>query len=172
MSRLRFAAQVAATVAALVIASCGGSDLRKTYPVKGTISVDGNPAPAGVVVKLIPQFTETDRLPIHPKADTDAAGQFQITTYNTADGAPEGDYVATVEWPQRIGLSPHFSGDLFGGAFAKPDANKARPEFVVKVGKDGANLDLKLTLTAEQKRAVDAGLKKAQQQNASMMGGP
>src|SRR5688500_13131919 len=145
-----------AAAAALVLAGCGGgADFRKTYPVTGTITVDGAAAEPGVLVSLHPQFPETDKYPIHPRGATTEAGGFKISTYNSDDGAPEGEYVATVEWPQRVGMSPHFTGDLFGGAFAKVDVNKGKPEFRVNVTKDGAKLDFKLTLTPEQKRALE-----------------
>jgi hypothetical protein len=149
----------AATAAALLLlASCGGDrDLRKTYPVTGTVTVDGKPAPAGVLVSLHPQFTETDRLPIHPKGATDDAGRFKITTYNTDDGAPEGEYVVTVEWLQRLGpMSSHFGNDLFAGAFAKPEENKGKPEFTVTVTREGGAIDLKLTLPPEAKKKIAA----------------
>lgn len=148
----------AVAAALLFLTSCGGDrDLRKTYPVTGTVTVDGTPAPAGVVVSLHPQFTETDRLPIHPRGATDDAGRFKITTYNTDDGAPEGEYVVTVEWLQRSGpMSPHFGNDLFAGAFAKPEAHKGKPEFTVNVTRDGATLDLKLTLPPEAKKKIAA----------------
>lgn len=150
---------LAATVAAalLLLTSCGGSDLRKTYPVTGTVTVDGQPAPAGVLVSLHPQFTETDRLPIHPKGATDDAGRFQITTYNTDDGAPEGEYVVTVEWLQRLGpMSSHFGNDLFAGAFAQPEAHKGKPEFTLNVTREGGTIDLKLTLPPEAKKKIAA----------------
>src|SRR5438270_82160 len=54
MPRPRSAARAVAALAALALASCGGSDLRKTFPVKGALTVDGKPAPAGVVINLIP----------------------------------------------------------------------------------------------------------------------
>ena len=148
---------------ALVAAGCGGSDFRKTYPVTGTLTIDGAPAEPGVLVWLHPQFPETDKFPIHPKGETVEGGAFTIHTYTTGDGAPEGEYVATVEWPQRVGMSPHYTGDLFGGAYAKVDANKAKPEFRVNVTRDGAKLNLSLTLTPDQKRAMEAGRKKAKE---------
>lgn len=149
---------LAATVAAalLILTSCGGDrDLRKTHPVTGTVTVDGQPAPAGVVVSLHPQYAETDRLPINPRGVTDDAGRFKITTYNTDDGAPEGEYVVTVEWLQRSSpMSAHFGDDLFAGAFAKPEAHKGKPEFTVNVTRDGATLDLNLTLPPEAKKKI------------------
>jgi hypothetical protein len=110
---------------------------------------------------LHPQFTENDKYPIHPRGETTTSGAFKITTYKTDDGAPEGEYVATVEWPLRVGQSSQFSGDLFGGAFSKPDVNKAKPEFRVNVTRDGATLTLNLTLTPQQKTGLEAAKKKA-----------
>ena len=157
---IRFIFPVAA--GALLLAGCSGSNsLRKTYPVAGTINIDGAPAEPGVLVLLHPQFTEQDKYPIHPRGATTEAGAFKITTYNADDGAPEGEYVATVEWPQRVGMSPHYTGDLFGGVFSNADANKAKPEFKVNVTSQGAQLNLKLTLTPQQKSALEAAKKKA-----------
>jgi len=146
--------------AAILIAGCG-TDVRKTHPVTGTLTIDGAPADAGIVIWLHPQFTESDKYPIHPRGETSTAGEFKITTYKTDDGAPEGEYVATVEWPQRVGQSSQFSGDLLGGAFSKPDLNKAKPEFKVNVTPQGATLTLNLTLTPQQKTALAAAKKKA-----------
>ena len=158
---------ILAAAAAVLAAGCGGGkDLRKTYPVTGTVTINGAPAEPGVLVLLHPQFTETDKYPIHPRGETKEGGAFQITTYNTDDGAPEGEYVVTIEWPQRVGMSTHFSGDLFGGLFSSPEANKGKPEFRVNVTREGAKVALNLTLTPQQKSAVDAAKKKAAAANA------
>jgi hypothetical protein len=152
--------------AAVLAAGCGGSDMRKTYPVTGTVSIDGAPAEPGVLVWLHPQFPESDKYPIHPRGETKDGGQFKILTYNTDDGAPEGEYVATVDWPQRSGMSTHYSGDLFGGAFANLEANKSKQEFRVNVTREGAQLNLNLTLTPQQKTAFEAAKKKAAAANS------
>lgn len=161
-------APLAVSLVAVALAGCGDDGTRKTYPVGGTVTIDGKPADAGVMVLLHPQFTETDRYPIHPKGETDAAGAFKITTYNAGDGAPEGAYLATVEFPQRQGMSPHFGGDLFGGAFANQEANKAKPEFQVTVGKDGVQLKLDLKLTPEQRKTFEAAKKKSADKQTGM----
>ena len=36
----------------------------------------------------------------HPRATVDKQGNFSLTTYEQADGAPPGEYLVTVEWPQ------------------------------------------------------------------------
>jgi len=87
--------------AAVLASGChGDADLRKTHPVSGTLMINGAPAPAGIIVFLFPQFTETDKYPIHPRGLTGEGGTFKVTTYNSDDGAPEGEYVVAVEWPK------------------------------------------------------------------------
>lgn len=157
-----------AAALAVALAGCGGDGTRKTYPVTGTLTIDGKPADPGVLVYLHPQYEEQDRFPIHPKGETDAAGAFQITTYNTNDGAPEGAYLVTIDFPQRSGLSPHFSGDLFGGAFANKDANKAKAEFNLTVGQGPAKLTLDLKLSADQKAAFEAAKRASAAKQAGM----
>jgi hypothetical protein len=158
MTRLLF--PVAA--AAVLLAGCrGGPDVRKTFPVSGTLTVNGAPAEPGILVLLTPQFTETDKYPIHPRGLTLEGGGFKVTTYNSDDGAPEGEYVATVEWPRTGGLSSYASGDLFGGAFANPETNKANPQFKVNVTRDGAKLKLDLAVTPAQLKAIEAAKAKS-----------
>ena len=153
--------------AAALAAGCRNEpDVRKAYPVTGTVTINGTPAPAGLQVALTPQFTETDRYPIHPWATTRDDGSFTITTYYADDGAPEGEYVATVTWPPNP-VSPYPTGDLMGGAFAKPELTAGLPGFKFAVSRDGAKLDLKLTLSPAQMQAVEAGKKRGQKQ-----GGP
>lgn len=148
--------------AAVLMAGCRNEpEVRKTYPVTGTLTVNGAPAESGIAIQLIPQFTETDKYPIHPRAITAEGGAFKFTTYNTDDGAPEGEYVAVVEWPLRGPMSSYASGDLFGGAFAKPEQTAGLPGFKFTVTRSGATLDLKLTPTPAQQKAVEAGKARA-----------
>ena len=149
--------------AVLVATGCNSHpDVRKTYPVTGTLTVNGAPGEAGVIVFLTPQFTETDKHPIHPRALTGAGGTFKFTTYNSDDGVPEGEYVATLEWPPPTGaMSSYASGDMFGGAFAKPELTAGLPGFNFTVTKNGATVNLQLTLTQPQLQALEAAKKKA-----------
>lgn len=155
MKRSIFRILLLASVSILAV-SCGASDLRKTYPVKGTLKLDGQTPPEGILVSLHPQFTETDRMPIHPSGATDATGNFTIMTYNANDGAPEGEYVVTVEYLQRSGMSTHYGNDVFGGMYGKPEKTKDMPGFKIKVTENGATINLDLKLTPEQKKKVDA----------------
>jgi hypothetical protein len=56
--------------------------------------VEGSPIPhALVVLHPIEGSSEAPK----PRGTTDPEGRFQLTTYDTNDGAPEGQFVVTVE---------------------------------------------------------------------------
>lgn len=77
-------------------AGCGQSaPTRATvYPVQGKVELNGKPT-AGAVVMFHPKGA-----PDKPaaRAEVKPDGTFVAGTYEAADGAPEGDYVVTVEW--------------------------------------------------------------------------
>ncbi|MBA2114927.1 hypothetical protein [Bremerella alba] len=86
------------------------------YPTSGSVTVKGEPA-YGAVVILHPQgdvgMTKGNRVFAKVKED----GTFAMTTYITEDGAPAGEYLATVIWP----LDPNARGpspDRLRGKYA------------------------------------------------------
>ncbi len=80
----------------LVAAGCGGEPLPKRYPVVGRVLVDGKPA-ADATVVFHPLVPVDVALP-QPIGFTDAQGNFALTTIDSRDGAPPGDYAITVQW--------------------------------------------------------------------------
>lgn len=70
-----------------------------TYPVSTSITYQGKPIP-GAFVALHPKVPQPD-VPT-PRANIGADGQLKVTTYETADGAPQGEYVLTIEWYKPI----------------------------------------------------------------------
>jgi hypothetical protein len=79
---------------ALLIPACGGSGdipMQRTYKVTGQVTLDGNPL-AGATVALIPKDASRFQMKERPQGVTDADGKFTISTYESGDGAPEGDY--------------------------------------------------------------------------------
>lgn len=85
-------------VAALLLASgCSEATPERvaTFPVEGAISFKGQPIP-GAFVALHPRSPLPDVPP--PRASVTADGGLKISTYDGGDGAPEGEYVLTVEW--------------------------------------------------------------------------
>jgi hypothetical protein len=83
------------------------------HPVVGAIKYQGQPI-AGAFVSLHPK-SPTEGVP-NPRASVEKDGSFTLSTYNGNDGAPEGEYIVTVQWykPVRQG------NDLVGGPNVLP----------------------------------------------------
>jgi hypothetical protein len=86
------------------LAGCGGPkppEVPPTFPITGIVTIDGKPTPM-VRIMLFP----TDKTPdfFDPNtgaphwANTDPEGKFSITTYNSGDGAPPGEYNVLFFW--------------------------------------------------------------------------
>ncbi|WP_246196651.1 hypothetical protein [Aquisphaera giovannonii] len=93
---------MAALLAPLIaVAGCSGNDGRvAVYPVKGKVTVGGE-VPEGALVVLHPTggagATEHS-----PSGKVKQDGSFSLTTYEAEDGAPAGNYVATIQWNKLI----------------------------------------------------------------------
>ena len=132
------------------LAGCSGSkgpQREPTFPVTGIVQIDGKPTPL-VQVLLFP----ADKAPEvigntgAPHAGTtDSAGKFQITTYDTGDGAPAGNYVIAFYWPGSQLLS------LLGD----PDEPKVDPVATKFNKKYGSPAKSKTKVTVEQGNPVD-----------------
>jgi hypothetical protein len=107
----------AVVLAALMMVTglgCSKSESRvPVHPVLGAIQFRGQPA-VGAFVSLVPK-TALDGVP-NPRATVAKDGSFTVSTYDGNDGAPEGEYVVTVQWykPVRQG------NDLVGGPNVLP----------------------------------------------------
>jgi hypothetical protein len=106
-------AVLAAVVLSAVGCGSGGENHVAVHRVQGVIQFRGL-AMEGAFVSLHPK-SATDGVPT-PRATVAKDGTFTVTTYNGNDGAPEGDYVVTVQWykPVQVG------NDLVGGPNVLP----------------------------------------------------
>jgi hypothetical protein len=148
----------------IALAGCRKSDFHTVYPVTGKILVNGKPA-ADCLIYLNRTFDDPSPRKVMPYAVTDDSGDFKMTSYITDDGAPEGEYVITVEWRERSGLlKNNYEGiDRLDGAYATVQKTKALPGFVIKVGREPMELPpLKLTQSAEAKRKHEEWKKRPQ----------
>jgi hypothetical protein len=112
-------------LAAVVVlgTATGCSGQKAVYPVHGVV-LDGKNKPAkGAVVVFHP--TAGDAQDCRPVGTVDDNGEFVLTTYQSGDGAPAGDYVVTLvrPAPRRTPLDRE-GGDLLQGRFADPAASK------------------------------------------------
>jgi hypothetical protein len=129
----------------LLLAAACGYGRPRTYPVTGTVTVNGIPA-SGADVTLHPSGAEwADRWQQRPFGKVRGDGTFVLSTFALEDGAPAGDYVVTLYWPDRGGDT-----DRLGGAHARPD----RPEPLRITVRPAANpLDaIKLTASSRPGR--------------------
>lgn len=103
--RLRVASLGASFIAIIALTSMVGCNSKATkervptFPVSGTITFQGKPIP-GAFVALHPKATQ-ENVP-SPRASVAADGSLKVSTYDGGDGAPEGEYVVTVEWYKPI----------------------------------------------------------------------
>ncbi len=102
------------------------------YPVTGKVLVNGRPA-AGAAIVLHPQDPS---LSARPRAIVKSDGSLVMTTYEPGDGAPAGEYKATVEWRRPV------AGDEAGGD-APPPANVLPPDYA-------SSATTTLTVTVEE----------------------
>jgi hypothetical protein len=85
-----------------------------TFPVTGTVTVNGEPAQF-VTVACHPEKGAEIKSSV--TCSTDAEGKFSFGTYEAGDGLPAGNYVLTFTWLVPGGLAPK---DKLNGSYADP----------------------------------------------------
>jgi hypothetical protein len=119
--------------AALVsLPACGKGGRKPVYPVHGKV-LDGSNKPAVGALVVFHPVNATDDDPNKPRGYVEEDGSFALTTYDKGDGAPEGEYVATVEWrpPRKTPFEPD-PGDKLNGRYSDP--KKSPHRFKVEKG--------------------------------------
>lgn len=82
-------------LAALLLCSC--SSRAPLHPVRGKLFVAGQPADGAVIV-FHPANQASSGAHPPPAATVQADGSFTLSTFESGDGAPAGDYVVAVSW--------------------------------------------------------------------------
>jgi hypothetical protein len=83
----------------LALAGCGDGKIKR-FPVKGSVTVDGQPADGAMVV-FCPVNPSPEVEALRPSAKADASGAFALMTFDAGDGAPAGEYKVLVKWPAK-----------------------------------------------------------------------
>jgi hypothetical protein len=107
----------------LALASCAETKRYGDHPpvpVSGQVLVNGQPA-KGVVLTFY-HDGDWGKYSIVPQGWTDDSGRFEMATYGVKDGAPEGDYLVTAEWPAYI-RAKEWGPDKLGGKYAKKESS-------------------------------------------------
>lgn len=117
----------------IAITGCGGSTGPQggprvsTVPVTGVVKVDG--APASFLRVVAVPAGGAGAVPMESAALTDANGLFELSTYESGDGVPPGQYQLTFVWGQINLMNGQYSGDKFNGKYA--DAAKSAHQLTV-----------------------------------------
>lgn len=110
--------------AGVLAAGCsrGKNDRLRVSPVAGKLLINGRPA-AKANVYLHPVDRSGARASIRPFAHVEADGSFRLSTYDTFDGAPVGEYYVTVVWPSVVKVDgDDMPGpDWLRGRYSKPE---------------------------------------------------
>lgn len=108
-------------LALMALAGCGGESWQvRTYPATGRLTVNGQPA-EGAVVTLHPLGDKIDQRGSNPWGIVQADGSFVLSTYETGDGAPQGEYGVAVKWPVDVADMSAAMIDRLGGAYANAE---------------------------------------------------
>jgi hypothetical protein len=122
-SRRRFVAAAIMIPSLLALTGCGESDVRlETFPVTGSLNVDGKPAPGATLV-FHPVKVEGDTLGAAPNARVKDDGSFSVSSYGANDGAPAGEYTVTVSWykvNEEGGPGPNILPSLYASPTTSP----------------------------------------------------
>ena len=86
-----------------LLVGCGQPkfDRAAVVAVEGSVAFDGKPLPGAMIV-LHPKIATPAGSPT-PRAQVAKDGTFRFTTYDANDGAPPGEYVATIAWYRLVG---------------------------------------------------------------------
>ena len=131
-------------ICSLLLLGCKENNNRKpTFPVTGTVHVDGMPV-EGIRVEIQDVKGLDPKQPTYSSAFTDAAGKFALSTYENGDGVPEGEYALTYMWGKLNVMSMAYGGpDKLNNKYS--DAKNTPFKIKVEAGKptDLGVVDLK-----------------------------
>jgi hypothetical protein len=108
----------------LFLAGCGTpAEVRPDlFPAEGNLTINGKPAKGARVVLQLADGGSVDARGTRPTAKVEEDGRFQVTTYQSGDGAPAGTYQLGIFWMNDESSSSAW--DQLGGKFANPLTTK------------------------------------------------
>lgn len=132
----------------IIIVGCSKKKQLEIIHVKGKILLrggDGTTSPMNGARIVFNPISNEDLFSVFPAATANQDGSFQIGTLAKEDGAPEGDYIVTIQWKEKVvpqhdvfGKGPMDHGpDLLNDAYS----NRSRSPLKVKINK-GQDLEI------------------------------
>ncbi|HVL14521.1 MAG TPA: hypothetical protein VM529_18250 [Gemmata sp.] len=115
-----------AVLVGLAVGCAKESNRVPVYPAGGALLHNGKAA-VGAIVILHP--ADPAAAPVKPRGKVGPDGSYRLTTYDTGDGAPAGDYAVSIYWPKPPppGEPNNDDGpDILGGKYLRPESPVAR----------------------------------------------
>jgi hypothetical protein len=123
-------------IASLALTGCSESGPQRipVFKTAGKITFNNQPVDGAFLV-LHPKAASSPDVP-KPTAHVKPDGSFEPTTFDTADGAPAGEYVVTVQWQKLVKVGGEWvpGPNLLPGKYSNP----ATSDVIVKVA-EGKN---------------------------------
>jgi hypothetical protein len=119
-----------ALLVCIAVSACGesGPPRKAVFPVKGQVFFKSQPA-AGAKIIFRPQTGDDpkDWPTGFPNAEVSTDGTFEVGTYEEKDGAPPGDYVVLLIWPEATNEDEEAATvDKLGGRYSDPANSQHR----------------------------------------------
>jgi hypothetical protein len=112
---------------------------KPTFPVIGKVTVDGSVPSSSIQVHCYSTGTIDTEHPTFSQTETKPDGTFEISTYQSGDGVPVGDYVLTFIWQEFNMFNRTYAGpDKLNNRYSDPKTSEIK--LTVKEG--GAPTDL------------------------------
>jgi len=100
----------------LLLAGCGEPAI-ETIPVRGKVMYKKTTPAAGALVVFHPVDEATEKkIGGKPVGTVQEDGSFKLTLKEEGDGAPEGEYIVTVDWQKKSTAKMSLTGEGQGGA--------------------------------------------------------
>jgi hypothetical protein len=117
------------------------TDRKTVFPVAGQFTAGDIPA-TGAMISFHPVNSTGVGRALPSQARADDQGRFELTTYVTKDGAPAGEYIVTIYWPESHpkpitereddGEGSELPPDRLRGRFASPATSTLRARVTEK----------------------------------------
>jgi hypothetical protein len=88
-------------IVGIALTGCSNSSRPRTYPVTGTVTMQGKPV-ANAVITFVPTGTDGEAA----SAITDSEGKYALTTWEAGDGARPGEYRVKVSKQEETAVDP------------------------------------------------------------------
>lgn len=135
----------------VVTIGCGESRL-EVNPVSGKVTYNGQ-VPVGAKV-ILHAMKPSEEGSVAPIGTVGSDGSFEISAYKKGDGAPPGEYVATIQWYKFIPEDGGPGPDVMPKEYSNPKTSPIK----VTVGADGPTQLEPIVISSTSEKSARRGV--------------